>query len=82
MKFTAGWSPGCGGLAAIVENVAEVLEDVVFYDVDVDNSLEFPQQQYGMMSIPTLILFKNGEEVDRVTAPEPTEDTIIAFANQ
>nr|WP_235000439.1 thioredoxin family protein [Virgibacillus dakarensis] len=54
---------------------------MLFYDVDVDNSLEF-MQQYCMMSIPTLILFKNGEEVDRITVPEPTEDTIITFAKQ
>ncbi|WP_407701324.1 thioredoxin family protein [Virgibacillus dakarensis] len=65
----------------MVENVADELENVLFYDVDVDNSLEF-MQQYCMMSIPTLILFKNGEEVDRITVPEPTEDTIITFAKQ
>ena len=34
------------------------------------------------MSIPTLILFKNGEEVDRVTAPDANEETIIKFVNK
>ncbi|KKI62724.1 MULTISPECIES: thioredoxin family protein [Staphylococcus] len=82
LKFTAGWCSGCQQLAPVVENVAEKIEDVVFYDVDVDNSLEFAQQQYGIMSIPTLILFKNGEEIDRVTNPEVTEDTIVAFAKR
>ncbi len=31
------------------------------------------------MSIPTLVLLKNGKEVDRVTAPAPNEDVIVSF---
>ncbi len=82
LKFTADWCPGCQQVAPVVEAIAEELRDVVFYDVNVDNNLEFAQQQYGVMSIPTLILFKNGEEIDRITAPEPSNDTIRAFATQ
>ncbi|WP_088051913.1 thioredoxin family protein [Virgibacillus dakarensis] len=81
LKFTAGWCRGCQQLAPVVEDVAEKMVDVVFYDIDVDNSAEFAQQ-YGIMSIPTLILLKKGEEVSRLTAPEPTEDTVISFAKQ
>lgn len=82
LKFTADWCPGCQQLSPIVDKVAEELEDVVFYSVDVDNSLEFAQQQYGIMSIPTLVLLKKGAEIDRVTAPEPTEVAIRNFATQ
>ncbi|GLO65067.1 hypothetical protein MACH08_08510 [Oceanobacillus kimchii] len=82
LKFTADWCPGCQQVAPIVESVAEELQDVVFYNVDVDNNLEFAQQQYKVMSIPTLILLKNGEEVDRVIAPEASEDAIRTFSTQ
>lgn len=82
LKFTADWCSGCQQVAPIVESVAEELQDVVFYNVDVDNELEFAQQQYSVMNIPTLILFKNGEEVDRVSSPEASEDAIRTFSTQ
>lgn len=81
LKFTADWCPGCKQLAPIVESVAEELEEVAFYNIDVDEDLEFAQQ-YQVMSIPTLILFKKGEEVDRVTAPEASEEVVRDFSLQ
>nr|WP_249261015.1 thioredoxin family protein [Virgibacillus pantothenticus] len=39
------WCPGCQQLTPVVENVANKLEGIVFYDVDVDSSLEFAQEQ-------------------------------------
>ncbi|PTF65746.1 thioredoxin [Staphylococcus cohnii] len=81
LKFTADWCPGCKQLAPIFESVAEELEEIAFYHVDVDKELEFAQQ-YQVMSIPTLILFKKGEEVDRVTAPEASEEVVRDFSLQ
>ncbi|GAA0316655.1 MULTISPECIES: co-chaperone YbbN [Oceanobacillus] len=82
LKFTADWCPGCKQLAPVVESVAEELEEeIAFYHVDVDEELEFAQQ-YQVMSIPTLILFKNGEEADRVTAPEASEEVVRDFSLQ
>jgi len=81
LKFTADWCPGCKQLAPIFESVAEELEEIAFYHVDVDKELEFAQQ-YQVMSIPTLILFKKGEEVDRVTAPEACEEVVRDFSLQ
>jgi thioredoxin 1 len=81
LKFTAEWCPGCRQLAPIVENVEKQLGDkIAFFDVDVDKSLDLAQK-FGVMSVPTLILFRNGEEVDRVTAPAGNEDAIIQFLN-
>lgn len=82
LKFTADWCPGCKQIAPIMESVAEELTNIIFYDVDVDKDLDLAQQKFNVMSIPTLILFKKGEEVDRVTAPEPREDIIRAFATR
>lgn len=36
------------------------------FDLDIDKSPNTPSQ-YGVMAIPTLIFFKNGKEVDRIT---------------
>lgn len=82
LKFTAEWCSGCRQLAPIVENVERQLGDeMAFYDVDVDKSLDLAQK-FGVMSVPTLILIKNGEEADRVTAPAGNEEAIIEFLNR
>lgn len=81
LKFTAEWCSGCRQLAPIVENVEKQLGDqIAFFDVDVDKALDLAQK-FGVMSVPTLILFKNGEEVDRVTAPDANVETIKHFVN-
>jgi len=46
--------------------------------VDTDHSPKLAQQ-YGVMSIPTAILFKNGQEADRFIGARPKE-AVIAFA--
>ncbi|MCM3243033.1 thioredoxin family protein [Cytobacillus oceanisediminis] len=51
-----------------------------FYSVDVDESPNLPKQ-FGVMSIPTMILFKDGKEVDRVTGAIP-EEAVREFALQ
>lgn len=82
LKFTAVWCPGCRQLAPIVESVEKQIGDKVsFYDVDVDKSLDLAQK-FGVMSVPTLILFKDGKEVSRVTAPEANEEAIKDFVTQ
>jgi thioredoxin 1 len=53
---------------------------VSFYSVDVDDSPNLAQQ-FGVMSIPTMILFKEGNEVDRVTGMIP-EEAVQAFAKK
>ncbi len=82
LKFTADWCPGCRQLAPLFESVTEGYPDAVFYDVDVDEFLEFAQQGYHVMSIPTVVILKNGKEVDRVTAPEPSAEALKSFLDK
>ncbi|GAB7387622.1 hypothetical protein BSNK01_14590 [Bacillaceae bacterium] len=64
-----------------MEKVAEELrEQVAFYKVDVDQAPELAQK-FGVMSIPTLILFKQGEEKDRIVGALP-EAQVKTFASQ
>ncbi|HEX8140971.1 MAG TPA: thioredoxin [Pyrinomonadaceae bacterium] len=66
VDFTANWCPPCRLLAPTLEAVAEEFAGsarVVKVDVD-ENSVS--TQRYGIKGMPTLILFVNGREEERV----------------
>ncbi|MRG87827.1 thioredoxin family protein [Salinibacillus xinjiangensis] len=67
-------------MAPVVSAVSEDVQEVNFYSVDVDDSPKLASQ-YGVMSIPTMILFKSGKEVDRKTGAMP-EPAVKDFASQ
>ncbi|MBQ3394467.1 MAG: thioredoxin [Oscillospiraceae bacterium] len=65
VDFWAAWCGPCKMLAPFVEQVAEELDGKVKVgkvNVDEEEELAF---QFGIMSIPTLLVFKNGEVVNR-----------------
>ena len=66
VDFWAVWCMPCKRIAPIVDEIAAEYQDrlqVVKLDTD-SNTLT--AAQYGVMSIPTLILFKSGEAVERI----------------
>lgn len=66
VDFFATWCGPCKMLTPILEEVEkEKTNDVEIYKVDVDQSFDLAKS-YGVMSVPTLILFKNGAEAERV----------------
>jgi thioredoxin 1 len=65
-------------LGPVVSNVAEQLDSVHFYKVDVDEAPELARQ-FGVQSIPTLILIKDGEEANRSVGFIP-DDAVKEFA--
>ena len=73
VDFWAGWCMPCRMLAPIVEEIAEELRDSVKtakVDVDAEGTLA---AEYGVMSIPTVIVFKDGLEVKRFVGVQPKE---------
>ena len=65
VDFWAEWCGPCKMLSPVVDSVSEQLSDKVdFYKVNVDEEAELARE-YGIMSIPTLILFKDGEIVEQ-----------------
>lgn len=60
----ATWCGPCKMLAPIVDMVSEGEEDVDFYKVDVDENSDLAEE-YKVMTIPTLLLFKDGELMDK-----------------
>ena len=70
LDFWASWCGPCRMLSPIVDEVAEERSDIKVGKVNVDEQPDLAAQ-FGVMSIPTLIVFKNGEEIDRSVGALP-----------
>ena len=72
VDFFATWCGPCKMVGPVVEKISETEADVKFVKVDVDEVGELAQR-YGIMSIPALMAFKDGEKVGEIVgfAPEP-----------
>lgn len=75
VDFYADWCGPCKMLSPIIDEIAEERTDITVGKVNVDenNSLA---AKYNVMSIPTIIIFKNGKEQTRVVGVRPKEDIL------
>lgn len=64
-KFYATWCGPCKMLTPIMEQVKGKFSDVQFEDIDIDSQFEIAQKYY-VRSVPTVIIEKNGEEIERL----------------
>jgi len=64
IDFYADWCGPCKVLSPIVEEVASENDDIKVVKINIDEAIIIANQ-YGIMSIPTLVVIKNGEEVNR-----------------
>ena len=78
VDFFATWCGPCKMLAPVLEKIANEHEDLTVLKIDVD---EVPDvaSKYDIRSIPTLILFENGQPVDMKLGYMP-EDSVLRFA--
>ncbi len=65
VDFYANWCGPCKMLRPILEEIASQYPEISFVSIDVDKEDEL-SREYGIYSIPCLILFKNGLEEKRV----------------
>lgn len=71
--FWAPWCGPCKMVAPVLEEIDEEMNDQIkIVKLDVDENQE-TASKFGVMSIPTLLLFKNGEVVDQVVGFQPKE---------
>ena len=72
VDFYAMWCGPCRMLAPILEELSEEVETPI-YKVDVDEC-ENLARRFGILSIPTMILFKDGKEVEKITGLRSKEE--------
>ncbi|HRS00458.1 MAG TPA: thioredoxin [Candidatus Sumerlaeia bacterium] len=73
VDFGATWCPPCRALEPIMEQLVDEFEgQVKIGAVNVDNCRN-TAGKYGIMSVPTVIFFKNGQEVERMVGLSPKD---------
>lgn len=72
VDFFATWCGPCKMLAPVIDELSGELDNVNFVKVDIDQSMDLAQK-FRIVSVPTLKVFKNGEEVDTLMGFMPKD---------
>lgn len=75
LDFWASWCGPCRMLSPIIDEISEERSDITVGKVNVDdeNSLAMT---FGIASIPTVLLFKDGKEINRIVGVHPKKDIL------
>lgn len=73
VDFWGQWCPPCHMIAPVIEELAKDYSGkVVFSKLNVDEN-QMIAAKYGIMAVPTLLIFKNGRLIDQVTGALPRQ---------
>ena len=70
VDFTAAWCPPCRVMAPVLADLAAERTDLRVVQVDVDRE-QTTAARYGILSMPTFVLFRGGEPVLRLVGARP-----------
>ncbi len=74
VDFWAAWCGPCRVVSPIVEKLAEEYDGKVkFVKVDTEENFD-TAARYGILGLPTLLVFKGGQQVDRITGAPPKSE--------
>ena len=71
----AVWCGPCKMLSPIIDEVANEVDTYSFYKLDVDNNEDI-SREYGIMSIPTLLIFEDGELKEKLIGFKTKEELL------
>jgi len=72
VDFFAEWCMPCLMLAPIIDELATKIKEVKFVKINVDDNQEI-SSKYSISSIPCLIIFKDGKEVERIVGAQDSD---------
>ncbi|MBO5702330.1 MAG: thioredoxin [Clostridia bacterium] len=75
LDFYADWCGPCRMVAPIVEEIAGEREDIVVAKVNVDEEPALAER-FGVFSIPTLVVMRNGEVINKSSGARPKEQIL------
>ena len=70
VDFTASWCPPCRAMNPILDEIAASRDDLRIVKLDVDDNQQ-TAAQYGVMSMPTFMLFDNGTPIQTLVGSRP-----------
>ena len=76
VHFWVYWCGPCRMLAPVLEQLEAERPDIKVCKVDIDREVELAQR-FGVMSIPTVVLFENGKEKSRSVGLVPKERLLM-----
>lgn len=75
LDFWAAWCGPCRMIAPTVEEIAQERPDIKVGKINVDEQSDLAAQ-FGIVSIPTLVVLKNGEVTNRLVGVRPKEEVL------
>ncbi|MBR2712888.1 MAG: thioredoxin [Bacilli bacterium] len=74
----ATWCGPCKMLSPILDEISEEITTTKFFKIDVDDNQDVARE-YNVMSIPTVLIFENGELINTIVGLRSREDLIEQF---
>ncbi len=74
VDFWAEWCGPCKVIAPVLEELADEYDGKIkFVKVDTEENFQTPES-YSILSLPTLLVFKEGQQIERITGARPKSD--------